>query len=189
MRDSLIQKHFANLRQIRNWFRIDPRVDRGTGQIAPWLSGIVGLTHPAIPGAANFYTRENRLFPNPAVGLNFITIVPLNEAWRVHTFRFRLLSDAGGIDRFVQIALQDSVPNTYFQLAALADHPASFQADYNWALGIGYERSDVQGAGGRTGGFPEVILEPLDQLRTSISNMAPGDQISSPRIVVEVFPR
>ncbi len=185
MPDGFIQRHFANLRHIRNVFRIDPRTGRGTGQIAPWLSGVVQLVHPAFPGSFQFNDPEVRAFANPAAGANFTITVPPNEAWGLRAIRFQITTDATAGNRSAMLLLDDTV-NIFFQVTPASVLAPSISGRFSFGRGIGYA-SAVNTH--RVQGLPDVILDTGWRIQSSVEGLAAADQISLITVLIDVFPR
>lgn len=185
MPDGFIQRHFANLRHIRNIFRIDPRAARGTGQIAPWLSGVVQLVHPAFPGAFLFSDPEVRSFANPAAGANFQIIIPPNEAWGIRCVHFTIATDATVASREPDLSFDDSVSEFYHATAA-ATVVASLARTFSWGRNTGYTRAhglDI------TQGLPDFVMDEGWRINSAIRLLQAGDQVSDVTVLVDVFPR
>lgn len=183
--DSFIQRHFANLRHIRNVFRIDPRATRGTGQVAPWLSGVVQLVHPAFPGSFQFNDPTTTLEPQPAAGNNFVVVIPPDEAWRIFALNFVFTTAVAAANREVRLIMDDSV-NNFFRLPAISVQAASTVARYSFGLVLGYQ---VELGDTKAHGLPEIIMNSGWRIRSSIANIQAADQISALNIVRAVFPQ
>ena len=185
MSDGFLQRHFANLRHIRNVFRIDSRVGRGTGQIAPWLSGIVQLVHPAFPGSFTFADPEVRFAAAPAAGADWAHTIPANEAWLIRCIRFQLVTDGTVASRQVFVNFTDSV-NGFFRANPHTTQPASTTFEYSFgrmygvtnAIGVNLCQS-----------LPDFILDTGWVLSSAVALLQAGDQLSQPFFLVDVFPR
>lgn len=184
--EGFIQRHFANLRHIRESFRIDPRAESGTGQIAPFLSRVVGLVHPAFPGSFTFADPVVQDPSSPAAGAGIDITVPPNESWRLRAMRFILTTDANAADRLVRM-LFDNGTVAFFGVSGVAVQAASLVRAYNFGAELGYEKNDavvdfIQG-------LPTMFFDPGWRIRITVNNLQVGDQISSIGLVTDVFPR
>ena len=184
--ETLLQRHFANLRHIRDLFPIDPRAQRGTGQVAPWLSGIVTLVHPAFPGSFQFNDPEVRGFADPAAGANFAITIPPNEAWGLRALSFIFTTDANVANRSVILSLDDTV-NIFFNAPAASVQAASGGRRYSFGRSYGYDRNLAGGT--EASGLPDVILDQGWRIQSSVGLLQVGDQISALAVLVDVFPR
>lgn len=179
---AFIQRHFANLRHIRNIFRIDPRAERGTGQIAPWLSGVVQLVHPAFPGAFQFNNPEVRVFPAPAPGAQFTIVVPPNELWLVRSLRVILVTDVTVIGRILTLELNDSV-NIFFRVPGGGTVNASQTRGHTFA-DFGYQTASAD----FVQGLPPMFLATGWRIKSNVSSIQAADQLSDQVLLLEVFP-
>lgn len=183
--ETLLQRHSANLRHTRERFPIDPRVARGTGQIAPWISGVVRLTHPAFPGSALFHDPQVRVIAAPAVGGNIFVTVPPNEAWLVKCIRFTFTTDATAANRQVHLIFDDNV-ETFFNAIPPLTQAASLTFDYSW----GRNFPNHQAIGLRmVTPIPDVVLVTGWRVSTQVVDLQAGDQFSLMALMVDVFPR
>ncbi len=182
---AFLQRHFANLRNVRTAFRIDPRGARATTQIAPWLSGVVQLVHPAIAGAFDFHDPVARPTPNPAVGVGFSIVVPPNEAWRLRTIRLVLTTGVAVANRTVLINFDDGT-NVFFVIPAVSDQAASTVFGYNYGRMFGYES---EGALTKTHSLPDIILDTGWRILVTAPGLQAADQFSEIVVLVDVFPR
>ncbi len=185
MPEGFIQRHFANLRHIRDIFRIDPRAERGTGQIAPWLSGVVQLVHPAIPGSFQFANLQVRSRTNPAVATDFELSVQPNEAWGLRGLRFQLVTDANVANREVNVVLDDGT-NNFMLIPPAVVQAASTTQRYAYGRAVGYTH---QIGSNQLMSFPDLVMDTDWRIRSNVVNMQAGDQISSIFFLLEVFTR
>lgn len=183
--EPFLQRHFANLRHIRGFFRIDPRTGRGTGLIAPWLSGIVQLFHPVFPQIFFYHEPEIRTLANPAAAANWQFVVTANQGWRVQALRFILATDANAANRFVQVTVDDGV-NEIFRIPTVSAQTASQIRVYSYGLGLGYQAElDNQ----RVHGWPNLFIDQSFRIQSLVTNMQAGDQLSAIFIRIDPFPR
>lgn len=180
--ERLLQKHFANLGHIRTVFQIDPRVEAGPVQVAPWLSRVVQLVHPTFPGAFQFATPVVRAFPAPAAGADFVITVPPNEIWRLRALRVNLTTSVAAGNRILLLSFNDTV-NTFLQLAPSTVSGPSTNNNYSWA-NLGYAAAQIE----RNNGMPEMFLNTGWQVTTAISGVDVADQLGIQTVLIEVFP-
>ncbi len=183
--DSLIQRHFANLRHIRDTFRIDPRAPRGTAQIAPWLSQVVHLVHPAIEGAFGSSNPQIRTFPDPAVATDLFISVPPNQSWRVDALTFLFTTDANVANRIVTLGLDDTLIS-FFLVPPITEQLASLGIRYSYGRSFGYQHELLAQ---KTHGLPDAVLPAGLRIRTIINSIQVGDQISEIALLVDVLTR
>lgn len=181
--ESLLQRHSANLRHIRDLFRIDPRVGRGPGQIAPWISGVVRLTHPAFPGRSTFGNIRLVIVPLPGAGTDFTTTVPPEEIWRLRTAHCQLITDATAASREVRLELLTG-GTPFYLVAPVTSQAASLVIQYSWGHGV---TNDSFGLVLNTT-LPDAILVPGSVVRSNIRLLQAGDILSSINMLVDVFP-
>ena len=182
MADGFLQRHFANLHHIRAVFRVDPRVGRGSGQIAPWLSGIVGLTHPAFPGSNILGDPTVRGFGVPAVGTDWLVPVSSGERWRIRAINAQLTTDANVANRSVILEFNDTI-NIFCRIPAVVTQPASVINRYTW-VNIGYEKSSIE----RLQGLPDFTLQQAWTVGPVTSGLQAGDQWTQPIFLIEALP-
>ena len=179
----LFQRHFANLRHIRDVFRIDPRAQEGKTQIAPWLAGHVQLVYPAFPGAFQFNAPEIRSFADPAAAANITLTVPPNEIWALVAFHARLVTDGNAGNREINLDFDDTA-NIFLTIPPAGTLGPNSDAVYSWARQIGYTQNPVR----KISGLPNMFLQTGWRVATQVSNFGVGDQLSEIVIMVEVFP-
>ena len=183
--DQLLQKHFANLGHVRDVFQIDPRVEAGPAQVAPWLSRIVQLVHPAFPGAFQFSDPEVRAFANPAAGAEFVVTVPPNEAWAIRCVRARFACSAAVANRQFELHFDDSV-NTFFVVVPTQTQVASQDFTYNYGRAMGYEKRI---SNQNHLGLPDFVMDTGWRIRSSTISLQVADQFSEITLLVDIFPR
>lgn len=181
--DLLLQRHFANLSHVRQVFRIDSRAQRGSGQIAPYLGGVVYLVHPAFPGAFNFSSPEVRTFALPAAGANFQITVPPNEIWRVLSMRIPVTNSAAAGTRTFQLEFHDTV-SSFFRIPPASTKAANAVSSYSYGIKQGYEKDLVE----TMQGLPDIVLQSGWQINSVYNNIQGADQIGAQVVLIEVFP-
>lgn len=183
--EDLLQKHTANLSHVRDTFPIDARKPAGAVQVAPWISRVVQLVHPAIEGAFQSSNPQVNTFANPAAGAPLVITIPPNEAWLLRSLKFDLVTDANAANRLVELFLDDTA-SVFFQLPAESIQIASTTRRYTFGRGVGYQA--------RTGivsihGLPDLTLDPGWRIQGQVDSIQVGDQISAAVILVDVFAR
>lgn len=184
LHSSLVQRHFANLRHVRNTFVLDPRAAPGAVQVAPFLSRVVQLVHPAFPGAFRFSDPQVRLVANPAVGAELSISLPADESWGFRAIEFVFTSSAIVANRQVSLVLDDGT-NEFCRMMPTSVQAENLPVRYIYALGQGYE-AEIGNA--KSHGLPDVILRAGWRVRTATAALDVGDQFSAIVFLVDVFP-
>jgi hypothetical protein len=119
---------------------------------------------------------------DPAPGVEISETVPAGKIWRLRAFHFTFVTDATAVNRVVNIVIDNGV-NPYVSMVGEV-HGASVTRAYSLSLG-GHQR--VTGLVHERL-LPDILMLPGHRIRTTTSNMQPGDNYSAPIMQVEEFP-
>lgn len=119
---------------------------------------------------------------DPAAGSEISVVVPEGETWDLLALASRLATDATAATRRVMIEIDDGV-NTFYRHASGAVHNASESWRYNFAAGLGYEKTSML-ISGITIGIPRLTLPPGYRIRTITEALQAGDNWEAPVLSV-----
>lgn len=120
---------------------------------------------------------------DPAAGVEISETVPAGRAWELLAVRFTLVTSATAATRQVQLVLQNDSSVEFLRIAANVTQIASLTNSYNFAAGLGYERSALVQSHMVTG-LPRLVLPGGYKITTVTASVQAGDNYGAPLLYV-----
>ncbi len=180
----------ANPKRGQTFVRISHQQGNATASflnriiLADYLENGIGLTWPGSNINSPFAGRgliNSFTIANPAVGLNWFQTVPANTLWRLISVYHTLVTSAVINSRSIGIGVDDGAANFYWQSYATTTQAASTTQSYTWQNQLG----NVYGFVIVHAMFGDHTLNAGMRLRSNVTLLDGGDQLSAIRVVVE----
>jgi len=190
-----VQSEYAN--SSRGGLLVDVGILRGRGVAGQEMKLLIG-GYPEINRVLSypptFYEASGsgvgsigiQITSDPGAGAEISHTIPINEMWRVSTFRAVLVTDATVINRFPRLAITRAGVVSFLSQPHDAQ-AASTTRTYQWVLGGHFAAAPANNE--YAGVLPEGYLGGGDVMSTSTVNLQAGDNWTFAIRLIEVWMR